>query len=225
MASPSEKVIELRQLLAERFGQAQLPVEESYATGLPALDEVGIPRAALTEIVSTISSGPGSALLLYGLLHSAIRHGERVILIDGKDAFAPKGLPAADCKRLLWMRCHDAWETIKVADLAIRDGNVPLVVLLLSLNPVFELKRIPANVWHRLQMLAEKSAVTVMTFTPYAQVGCARLRISVGGAFPLARLHHNRAKLLPDLSLHVERRRIGRERRWEDEELRRPPCA
>ena len=42
MASPSEKVIELRQLLAERFRQAQLPVEESYATGLPALDEVGM---------------------------------------------------------------------------------------------------------------------------------------------------------------------------------------
>jgi hypothetical protein len=225
MASPSEKVIELRQLLAERFGQAQLPVEETYATGLPALDEVGIPRAALTEIVSTISSGPGGALLLYGMLHSTIRQGERVILIDGKDAFAPKGLPVSDRKRLLWMRCHDAWETIKVADLAIRDGNVPLVVLLLSLNPISELKRIPANVWHRLQMLAEKSAVTVMVFTPYAQVGCARLRISVGGAFPLARLHHNRAKLLPDLSLHVERRRIGRERRWEDEELRRPACA
>jgi len=225
MASPSEKVIELRQLLAERFGQAQLPVEETYATGLPALDEVGIPRAALTEIVSTISSGPGGTLLLYGLLHAAIQQGERIILIDGKDAFAPKGLPAADRKRLLWMRCHDAWETIKVADLAIRDGNVPLVVVLLSLNPISELKRIPANVWHRLQMLAEKSAVTVLVFTPYAQVGCARLRISVGGAFPLARLHHNRAKLLPDLNLHVERRRIGRERRWEDEELRRPACA
>ena len=225
MASPSEKVIELRQLLAERFGQAQLPAEETYATGLPALDEVGVPRAALTEIVSTISAGPGGALLLYGLLHSAIRQGERIILIDGKDAFAPKGLPAADRKRLLWMRCHDAWETIKVADLAIRDGNVPLVVLLLSLNPVSELKRIPANVWHRLQMLAEKSAVTVLVFTPYAQVGCARLRIAVGGAFPLARLHHNRLKLLSDLILHVERRRIGRERRWEDEELRRPACA
>ena len=225
MASPSEKIIELRQLLADRFGHTSLPVEESFTTGLPALDEVGIPRSALTEIVSIISSGPGGALLLYGLLHSTIRQGERVVLIDGKDAFAPKGLPVADRKRLLWLRCHDAWETLKVADLTIRDGNVPLVVVLLSLNPLSELKRIPANVWHRLQMLAEKSAVTVLVFTPSAQVGCARLRISVGGAFPLARLHHNRARLLPDLSLNVERRRIGRERRWEDEKLRRPVCA
>ena len=225
MPSTSAKILQLRQLLADRFGQADLPAEEVYLTGLPALDEVGIPRAAITEIVSSIVSGPGGALLLYGLLHASIQKGERVLLIDGKDAFAPKGLPRADQKRLLWTRCHEAWEAIKVADLAIRDGNVPLVILLLSLNPPGELRRIPATAWHRLQMLAEKSAVTVLVFSPHAQVGCARLRLSVSGAFPLAKLHRCRAQLTPMLSLQVERRRMGRERGCNDEDVRRPICA
>lgn len=225
MTSTSDKVLQLRQLLAERFGQGHPSTGDTYHTGLAALDEVEVPRAALTEIVSSVSSGPGGALLLYGLLHAAIRNGERIVLIDGKDTFAPKGLPTSDLKRLLWTRCHEAWEAIKAADLAIRDSNVPLVVLHLTLNPASELNRIPATVWHRLQMLAEKSAVTVLVFSPQAQVGCARLRVSVSGAFPLAKLHASRAELLPALTIQVERRRMSRERRCEDEEIRRPACA
>ena len=219
------KVLHLRQLLADRFGAPDWPQDVAYSTGLPAVDEIGIPRNTLTEIVSSTASGPGAALLLYGLLHAAIQKGEQVILIDGKDAFAPKGLPGADLKRLLWTRCREAWEAIKAADLAIRDGNIPLVILLLTLNPLGELRRIPATAWHRLQMLAEKSAVTVLIFSPHAQVGCARLRLSVSGAFPLTKLHRCRTELLGSLSLHVERRRMGRERRDEDEDLRRPACA
>jgi hypothetical protein len=225
MPAKSDKVLQLRQLLAERFGRADLPADACYPTGLPALDEVEIPRAAITEIVSSVASGPGGSLLLYGLLHASIQKAERVLLIDGKDSFAPKGLPRADLKRLLWTRCREAWEAIKVADLAIRDGNVPLVVLLLTLSPSGELRRIPATAWHRLQILAEKSAVTVLVFSPYAQVGCARLRLSVSGAFPLAKLHRCRTDLLPALSLQVERRRMGRERRCENENVRRPACA
>ena len=225
MASSSDKVLHLRQLLAERFRPASLPREEAYSTGLAALDEAGVPQAAITEIVSSVASGPGGSLLLFGLLHAAIGKGERIILIDGKDAFAPKSLPCADLKRLLWTRCHDAWEAIKAADLAIRDGNFPLVILLLTLNPAAELRRIPAAVWHRLHMLAEKSAVTVLVFSPHAQVGCARLRVAVGGTFPLARLHRCRAELLPALHLQVERRRMSRERRCDDEDLRRSACA
>ena len=221
MATASDKVLQLRQLLADRFGQEVLPAEEVYRTGWPALDEAGIPRAALTEIVS---SGSGGALLLYGLLHATLPR-ERVVLVDGKDAFVPKGLPSVDLNRLLWTRCRNAGDALKVADLAVRDGNLPLVILLLTLNPPAELRRIPATAWHRLQMLAEKSAVTVLVFSSQAQVGCARLRLAVGGAFPLTKLHRCRSELLPSLQLQVERRRIQRERRREDEELRRSVCA
>jgi hypothetical protein len=192
---------------------------------LAALDQVGIPTASLTEIVSAPGLGPGGGLLLVALLHAVLQKGQRVILIDGKSAFAPKSLPPADLKRLLWIRCHVAWEAIKAADLAVRDGNVPLVLLLLTLNAAGELRRLPASAWHRLQMLAEKSAVTLLAFTPEAQIGCARLRLSVGGAFPLDRLHVCRDELIPALNIHIERRRIMGLKRRPDEELRRASCA
>jgi hypothetical protein len=192
MPDASEKILLLRQLLADRFGGSELSEEEVYATGLPALDEVAVPRGALTEIVSSHSARPGGALLFYGLLHAAIQKGERVALVDVKCAFDPKGLPQAELDRLLWMRCRNAWEAIKVADLTVRDGNIPLVILLLTLNAADELRRIPATAWHRLQMLAEKSAATLIVFTPQAQIGCARLRLLVSGAFPLEKLHECR---------------------------------
>jgi hypothetical protein len=224
MAVTSEKVIELRQLLADRFGHVDFIAETTYTTGFPALDEIGLPRAALTEVVSMPARGSGVGLLLYGLLHAILQKGERVILIDGKSAFTPKGLPQAELNRLLWTRCNNAWEAFKVADLTVRDGNVPLVILLLTLNPPGELRRIPATTWHRVQMLAEKSAVTLLAFTPHAQIGCARLRLSVSGAFPLDKLHQRRNTLLPALNVRVERRRMG-SGRSNDEELRRTACA
>ncbi len=221
----SDKIIQLRQLLAERAGKHVRAEQDNFATGLVALDDLGIPSASLTEIVSAPASGPGGSLLLHALLHAVLQKGERVILIDGKSGFAPKSLPSADLRRLLWIRCRLAWEAIKAADLAVRDGNVPLVVLLLTLNAAGDLGRLPANAWHRLQMLAEKSAVTLLAFTPRAQIGCARLRLSVGGAFPLDRLHVCRDELIPGLKIQLERRRIGGMERRPDEELRRASCA
>jgi len=227
--SASPKIVELRQLLAERFGRTSVAQEESCQTGLPALDEMALPRGAVVEIVSGVRAAPSNGLLLYGLLHALLQRGERVALIDGKDAFAPKGLPQADLDRLLWIRCRAAGEAIKAADLAVRDGNVAWILLFLTLNSHSELRRIPATAWHRLQMLAEKSAVTLLAFTPQAQVGSARLRLSVGAAFPLTSLHRCRSDLLPELRLRVERRRAGSgnpglERR-DDEDLCRPICA
>ncbi len=221
-ASPAT-LIELRRFLAERPGQSGVLAEESaYATGVEALDEIGLPRGALTEIVAAPSAGPGGSLLLYGVLHAVLQKGERVILIDGKTSFAPKGLPQVELDRLLWVRCRQARDAIKAADLAVRDGNVMLMVLWLTLNPLSDWRGITAAAWQRLQMLAEKSGVTLLAWTPQAQIGCARLRVSVGGAFPLARLHAERETLLSGLSLQVERRRLGRR---SDEDLRCAVCA
>lgn len=221
----ADKIKYLRQLLAQRAGPSQEGVVENFVTGLAALDQIGIPTAALTEIVSIPKLAAGGGLLLFALLHAVLQKGQRVALIDGKGAFAPKSLLSTDLKRLLWIRCRMASEAMKAADLAVRDGNVPLVMMLLTLNTAAELRRLPANAWHRLQMLAEKSAVTLIAFTPAAQIGCARLRLSVGGAFPLDRLHICRDELIPELKVHVERRRIMDKERRPDEELRRAFCA
>jgi hypothetical protein len=95
-------------------------------------------------------------------------------------------------------------------------------LVLLTLNPAGELRRIPATAWHRLQVLAEKSGAALLIFTPQAQIGCARLRVTAGGAFPLARLHVAREELVANLHVQVQRRRLGRR---DDEELRRAVCA
>jgi hypothetical protein len=223
MGTSTDKILHLRELLAERFGHGVAAMEESAClTGLKALDEIGLPRGAVTEIVAAAADGPGGSLLLYGLLHAALGKGERVILIDGRDSFAPNALPQAELDRLVWVRCREAGQAIKAADLVVRDGNVPLVVLFLMLNGPGELRRIPATAWQRLQLVTEKSGVTLLAFTPQAQIGCARLRLAAKGAFPLNRLHVVREDLMAGLSLQVERRR------WkggEHEELRRSVCA
>ena len=69
MPAPPDKILQLRQLLAKRYGRADLLADEVFSFGLPALDEVGIPRAALTKVGLF---GTGDALLLYGLLHAAL---------------------------------------------------------------------------------------------------------------------------------------------------------
>jgi hypothetical protein len=223
MVPRSDKVIQLRALLAERFGSETLPQIVAFNTGLPILDEVGLAQGAVTEIVSS-ADAPGGALLLYGLLHSVAQRSERVAVIDSASAFQPKNLSQSDLQRLLWSRCRSAKEALHAADLAVRDGNFPLVLLLLNLNSPSELRRLPGTAWHRLQMLAEKSAAALVVFTSFPQVGCARLRLSAQGDFPLAKLHVCRADLFSDLRLEVQRRRIGREGRC-DEALRRPLCA
>jgi hypothetical protein len=224
MAETSEKVLQLRQLLAERFGSRAPAQEAVYTTGLSAFDEVGVSQGTITEVVSSPES-PGGSLLLYGLLHTLAQRGERVAIIDGTTAFQPRNLPQSDLQRVLWTRCRNAKEALQSADLTARDGNFPLVVLLLTLNSITELRRIPGTTWHRLQMLVEKSAATLLVFTPYPQIGSASLRLSVNGNFPLTKLHTSRSELLPELRLQVERRRVGQQRRCDDEILCRPLCA
>jgi hypothetical protein len=219
MSSASEKIVQLRHLLAERFGHRDLAADEVYSTGVPLLDEVGIPRGALTEVVVPAVRGSGM-LLLCGLLHALARRGERVAVVDGKDSLHPCGLDQGDLRRVLWVRCTSARETLPAVDLLARDGNFPVVLVLLGLNPPAELRRLPSSVWHRLQMLAEKSAVAVMVFTSFPQIGSAKLRLSAQTDFPLAKLHALRPGLTSSLALQVERRR--RERNGDE---RRAVCA
>jgi hypothetical protein len=201
----NEKIIQLRRLLEERHGAAAVAGLSRLETGLEALDRLDLPNGGVTEIVSDPRQ-PGGALLLSGLLQAAAgKH--RLALIDGRDAFDPSTIPTG--LRLLWVRCQDALQAAKAADLIARDGNISLAVLLLTLNPSGELRRIHANIWHRLQTLTEKSGAALLAFTPSPQIGNAKVRLSVAGHFPLGAVEIARAELEPRLSLVVERRRIS----------------
>jgi hypothetical protein len=132
----SAKIIDLRKLLAERFPHPAVTTATRLFTGLPFLDQPtggGLPRGALTELISPRTS-TGSASLIHALIHGAYRDSYFVALIDGRDSFDPCGLDNDFLRCLLWIRCSKASEAIKAADLLLRDGNFPFVIVDLVLN-------------------------------------------------------------------------------------------
>jgi hypothetical protein len=173
------KIIDLRNLLAERFPHASCTTATRLITGLPFLDEPirgGLPRAAITELISAGTSG-GSASLIHALVHCAYRDNYFLALIDGRDSFDPCGLDHISLQHLLWVRCSKAPEAVKAADLLLRDGNFPLVIVDLMLNGADELRKIPQTNWYRLQRLVEMVPTACLVLTRYEMVSSAQLKL------------------------------------------------
>ena len=148
-------------------------------TGLSFLDQTiggGLPKGAITELISPQVSA-GSASLIHALLHAAHRDRYFLALIDGRDSFDPQPLGNACLRHLLWVRCNKVFEAIKAADLLLRDGNFPLVIVDLVLNPPEELRKIPQTSWYRLQRLVEPISAVCLVLTRQSMVGSAQLKI------------------------------------------------
>ena len=196
-------------LLAERFPQTSRPGHRpGFATGLPAIDLAigGLPKNAVTELSSPNLSA-GSALLIHALLQRAHRDGFFVALIDGNDSFDPQ--PAGHALRnLLWVRCHQAAEAVQAADLLLRDGNFPLVVLDLVLNASDELRKIPQTHWYRLQRLVEAAPTAFLVLTRRNMISSAQLKLSLENAWTLADLEQD--QLTSRLKILVKRAQGGR---------------
>src|SRR3954451_19435548 len=175
----SAKIIDLRKLLAERFPHVALTTTTRLLTGLSFLDAGiggGLPRGAITELISPQTSA-GSASLIHALIHSAHRDNYFLALIDGRDSFDPTGVENARLRNLLWVRCNEASEAIKAADLVLRDGNFPLVMVDLVLNAREELRKIPQTNWYRLQRLVEVVPTACLVLTRYETVSSAQLKL------------------------------------------------
>jgi len=206
----SSKLIDLRHLLAERFPQTFTPAADRLATGLPAIDETiggGLPKNAITELSSPNPSA-GSALLLYALLQNAQRAGYFLALVDGQDSFDPHPLDAVSLGRLLWVRCRKAFEAVQAADLLLRDGNFPLVVLDLVLNAPEELRKIPQTSWYRLQRLVEAAPAAFLVLTRTSLISSAQLKLSLDNAWRLHDLEQD--CVTPRLKILVKRAQGGR---------------
>jgi len=187
----SAKIIDLRKLLAERFPHIALTTPTRLFTGFCLLDEQiggGLPRGAITELISparsathNVAGGPqtsaGSATLIHALIHCAYRDNYLLALIDGRDSFDPCGVENGRLEHLLWVRCSKASEAIKAADLLLRDGNFPLVIVDLVLNAPEELRKIPQTNWYRLQRLVEVVPTACLVLTRYEMVTSAQLRL------------------------------------------------
>jgi hypothetical protein len=173
------KIIDLRNLLAERFPHVAFTTATRLITGLPFLDELiggGLPRGAITELISPPISA-GSASLIHALIHWACRDNYFLALIDGRNSFDASTLNNACLQHLLWIRCSKASEAIKAADLLLRDGNFPLVIVDLVLNASEELRKIPQTNWYRLQRLVEMMPTACLVLTRYEMVASAQLKL------------------------------------------------
>jgi hypothetical protein len=191
----SAKIIDLRKLLAERFPHPPLTSATRLVTGLPFFDEPsggGLPGGAITELISPRTTA-GSASLIHALIQGAYRDNYFLALIDGRDSFDPCGLDNDSLRCLLWIRCSKAFEVIKAADLLLRDGNFPLVIVDLVLNSPHELRKIPQTSWYRLQRLVELLPTACLVFTRYEMVVSAQLKLVLENSWNLETLEKQNA--------------------------------
>jgi hypothetical protein len=186
----SGKIIDLRNLLESRFPHAPMPMGTRLVTGLACFDQPaggGLPKGAITELISPHRSA-GSALLVHAFIHAAYRDQYFVALIDGRDSFDPCALGDSILHQLLWVRCTTALETVKAADLLLRDGNFPLVIADLILNSPEELRKIPQTTWYRLQRLVESVPTACLILTRYEMVSSAQLKVVLQNSWNLETL-------------------------------------
>lgn len=177
--SMSGKIIDLRNLLAIRFPQAPMPPGTRFVTGLPSFDQPiggGLPKGEITELISPHGSA-GSASLVHAFIHSAYRDQYFVALVDGRNSFDPCALSNFILGQLLWVRCTKALEAVKAADLLLRDGNFPLVIIDLVFNSPEELRKIPQTTWYRLQRLVESVPTACLVLTRHEMVSSAQLKL------------------------------------------------
>lgn len=205
------QIIDLRRLLAERFPEAHAPrreaVREGVATGVPALDALlggGLPRGEITELVGD-GPGSGSAQVLHALLDRVAADGRFLALVDGADSFDVDAPTRAALSRLLWVRCRAADEALKAADLLLRDGNVPLVVLDLKLNPLGQLRKVASSLWHRLGRIAEHQGTTLLVISPMPLVGGVAVRVESRAGLDIDSLRKTPAHLLAGLRFELLR--------------------
>ena len=177
---PSDKILQIRELLRDRFPEAHTSqsVEGANAllSGIGVLDRLEVAGGGMTEAVSEVP-GRGACLLLGEVIREAGVQRRPVVLIDACDTFDPQSLPLSGCQSLLWIRCQSAQNAVKAADLLLRDGNLTLILMDLERCPLQDLRRIPASSWHRMRMLTEKASSLCLAFTPVKIIPRAATRI------------------------------------------------
>ena len=207
MAS-SGRIVDLRALLAGRFPAPPSPPQQVLPTGLPLFDQNcggGLRKSGITELISPNISG-GSASFVAAMLRAAQRNRYFLALIDGNDSFDPQPLGNNTLRHLLWVRCRTTAEAMKSSDLLLRDGNFPLVITDLVLNPANEVRKIPQTNWYRLQRLVEATSAAYVVLTRSNTVSSAQLKVILENAWTL----HTFTAADPGSFLQVRVQRVHR---------------
>jgi hypothetical protein len=192
---PSSSIVDLRRFLQERFPKAPAISPACFSTGVAALDNAiggGFPKNAITELISPRPSA-GSASLIHELVRAAPANRHFVALVDGSDSFDPESSGNKCLRHLLWVRCRQGLEAIKVTDLLLRDGNFPLVMVDLVLNRPPELRKIPQTTWYRMQRLVEAVPTACLVLTGQSMVASAQVKIVLENCWTLRSLENEAA--------------------------------
>jgi hypothetical protein len=185
----------LRDQFPEAHGSCQ-PAETVQAPVRPFSMEL-FPTGAISEVVPAGATS-GISLLVAGIVkdsEAGVSFPE-IVLIDGADHFDPGSFSGASCSRLLWVRCACAMDMIKAADLMVRDGNLPFLMLDATGLSQTELARIPAAAWWRLRQLAGSNGSRLVVMSPGPVVPCAAYRLSLNSDLTLADFDRSRGELL-----------------------------
>jgi hypothetical protein len=130
-------------------------------------------------------------------------------LIDGSDSFDPGSSDNAALRHLLWVRCRKVFDAIKAADLLLRDGNFPLVIVDLVLNTTEELRKIPQTSWYRLQRLVEAVPTACLVINRQSVVSSAQLKIVLENSWTLETLEKDNA--ISNLRFRIQRSHLRSE--------------
>jgi hypothetical protein len=192
---------ELRALVAEKFPQPSRRQEGRLPIGCEVFDQKGgFLRGAVTEVCGSIAGG---GLLLAAVVDAAMRDGLFVGLIDAANSFEPSDWMDEHLRRILWVMCGSAGPAIRAADILLRDGNLPVVVLDLQMLPMPQLRRIPASTWHRFQRIIESTAIVLTILTPQPMVEGAATRMAIRTDLALDAMHFPRPALWKHLDVQI----------------------
>jgi hypothetical protein len=199
-------IARLRHQLADKFPAAETKPGGVLPTGLSVVDEAegGVRLAAVTEFTGTTGAG---TLFLCAMREAIWRARRLAALVDAGRSWEAEHGPSPLNERLLLVQCSDAMQAIKATDLLLRDGNLALVLLDFQGLPAMELRRIPANTWHRLHRLAEESSMALVVLTRQPIVEAAQVRVTSTGRWPLGAQRQTRRDLLAALPAQVFLRR------------------
>lgn len=196
----------LRKQLREKFPQAHGmwldEGREKEVVGM-RLVEAEFPAGEITELVPEGGVASGMSLVVAGLLGEGdeVAPYPEMVLVDGADGFDPGSFGGVACSKLLWVRCRSALEMLKAADLVVRDGNVPFVLLDAVGVDRRELRELPGSGWWRLKQLAEGNGCRLVVMSPMPMVPCAKLRLTVAAGVALEDFERERREVLGRVEL------------------------
>jgi hypothetical protein len=191
----------LRSLVAEKFPPSPRRWNGRLLIGCPPVDQKGgFLQGAITEVCG---SGAGGSLLLAAVVNAAVRDGFFIGFVDAVNSFEPSDWADEHLHRILWVMCGAAAPALRAADILLRDGNLPVIILDLQMVPAAHLRRIPVSTWHRFQRVLEPTGTVFVVLSPQPLVESVPVRMALHTDLSLESMHLQRAALWEHFQVQI----------------------